>query len=143
MASFREQILARMQAALLAGSTGAGSNIFRDRETAITRAVSPAIVLMPQTEDAEEFGQAAQHLRFMVAVEIFVRGDPWSQLADPIAVAVQQIFMSDAPLAALVSRLRYRSATWNGEEADHTAGVLVASYEVHYLAKATDPSAAP
>ncbi len=132
-----------MQAALVAGSTGAGSNIFRDREVSLTRSVSPAIVLMPQTEDAEEFGQTVQQFRFMVAVEIFVRGDPWSQLADSVATAVQQILMNDAPLSALVSRLRYRTATWNGEEADRTAGVLAAVYEVHYLAKANDPAAAP
>lgn len=137
--SLREQILLRMQAALL-GNTGAGSNVFRARETSITRDICPAIVLMPNAESDEDFGMNVDRHELMIDVEIFIRGDPWDALADPVATDAHKVLMTDALLLALISRIRKISSGWEGEEADRTAGVLTMRYRVRYLTKASNIS---
>ena len=139
--SVREQILARM-AALLTGTTPAGANVFRSREVSITRAVSPAIVVMPDAEEDSAFSQLTDHHRLDVGVVIFTRGDPWDSLADPIALAAHQLICTDVTLRALaVGDIRKHSSLWNAEEADRTAGSLVMKYRITYLTQATDISA--
>jgi hypothetical protein len=142
VSSIREQILARMAVALT-GTTSAGANVFRSREVSITRAVTPAIVIMPEAEQDNILGTEVDEHRFDLNIEIFTRGDPWDNLADPVAVQAHQILMTDAPLAALIARIRKQQSTWLGEEADRTAGVLSMRYQIHYLTKASDIGAAP
>lgn len=142
MASLREQILARCQAALL-NATPAGANVFRSREISINRAVSPSIVVMPDGESSTRKGQFADQHALLVKICIFVRGDPWDQLADPLAVAAHQVLMSDAPLAALAVDVRKVGTDFEAEEADRTAGTLTARYAITYLSSARDIAAAP
>lgn len=137
--SIREQILVRMQAALF-GNTGAGANVFRSREISITRDICPAIVLMPEAESDGAFGEQVDRHDLMVSVEIFTRGDPWDSLADPVATDAHKSLMRDAPLQALITRMRKVSSAWEGEEADKTAGVLTMRYRIEYLSKSSDIS---
>lgn len=142
MTSLREQILARIAAALT-GTTPAGGNVFRSRETSIARGVSPAIVVMPDSEQDQRVGQATDRHELTIKVAIFVRGDPWDQLADAIATPAHQVLMADAPLAALVVDVRKNSTDFQAEEADRTAGTLSMYYQITYLTRAADISAAP
>jgi len=142
MSSIREQILERVFT-LLAGATPAGGNVFRSREVSITRAVTPSIVLMPQTDPVERMGQFTDHHRLEFSLEIFVRGDPWDQLADPVWVAAHALLMSDAILGTLVADIRHLGCEFEGQEADRTAGTLTASYQAIYLTNAADVSVGP
>jgi hypothetical protein len=137
--SIREQILARILVVLV-GNTAAGGNVFRSRETSITRDITPAIVVMPEAEDDDVFSANADTHELMINVEIFTRGDPWDLIADPVATVMHKLLMSDAPLAALVTRIRKTSSKWDGEEADKTAGVLSMKYRITYLTSASDIS---
>lgn len=140
MSSVREQILARMQAVLM-GNTGAVNNVFRSRETSITRDICPAVVLMPEAESDENFGgMNTDSHELVVAVEIFARGDPWDSLADPVATDAHRLLMNDAALKALITRMRKIASAWEGTEADLTAGVLTMRYRVQYQTKASDIS---
>ena len=88
-------------------------------------------------------GQATDRHELTVNVAIFVRGDPWDQLADAIATPAHQVLMTDAALAALVVDVRKVSSDFQAEEADRTAGTLSTHYHLTYLTKAADISAAP
>lgn len=139
MASLREQLLTRVQAALVAAAPLGGvqaSAIFRSREVSLTRATSPAIVVMPVNADFTRLATAVDRVQCEFALEIFVRGDPWDSLADPIDVAAHATLMADAPLAALISDLRRTGETFEAQEADRTAGTLTARYRATFLTQA-------
>jgi hypothetical protein len=134
-----EQILVRMLAVLL-NSTSAGTNVYRSLEVAITPDITPAIVIIPEEESDSVFSASADLHDYMVNVEISARGDPWDISANKVAGELHKVLMSDAQLAALVTRIRKTSSKWEGEEADKTAGVLSMKYRITYLTSANDIS---
>lgn len=140
MPTVREQILARL-VVLLSGATPAGSNVYRSRENAITRGLTPAIVVMPGEASASAQSQAMDRHEFTADLEVFVRGDPWDALADPVADAAHRLIRGDATLRALCGDVRFVSSSWEGQEADRTAGVLTQRYRFTYLAAADNLSA--
>jgi hypothetical protein len=139
MASLREQILDRIKVALAAAAPG-GATVFRSREVSITRAQAPAIVLMPKDNNLTRLSTGLDKNQFDLELEIFTRGDPWDQLADPIDLAAHTVLMGDAPLAALCSDVRRVAETFEAQEADRTSGTLSVRYRVTYLTQAGDIS---
>lgn len=142
MASIREQVLARIAAALL-NATPAGANVSRSREVSITRAQTPAIVVMPSSTELLRQAEQVDRHHFTVKVEVFTRGDPWDSLADSCDVAIHQVLMTDAPLRALAGDIRRISEEFDSQEADRTAGTLTLTYRLTWLARAADVTAAP
>lgn len=144
MATLREQILARIAAALL-NATPAGANVFRSREVSITKGLSPAIVVMPGNESHQSFGVSASKHELHVDISIFVRGDPWDQLADAVIEPAHRVVMSDAGLRSLVLDVRHVDvqSSFVSEEADRTAGTLTEPYLITYVTKPNDLSAQP
>jgi len=141
MSSVREQILARMAAVLAAAAPGSAT-VFRARETSITRAQTPAITVLFAGEADQPMSHDVDRHALRVNVAIFVRGDPWDQLADAVATPMHAALMSDAQLLGMVQRIRKTSSEPEAEEADRTAGTLSCIYELTYLTKAGDISAA-
>ena len=139
MASVREQILSRIKTVLATAAPG-GASVSRSREVSITRANAPAIVVMPHSNSINAQSTELDQNKFDLVLEIFVRGDPWDSLADPIDQAAHAVLMADAPLLALVSCIRRTSESFESQEADLTAGVLSVHYNVTYLSRATDIS---
>ena len=138
MSSIRNQVVTRIVAALI-GQTAAGNRVFRSREDAINLAESPCIVVTPDSEESEAFGGGnVDQNTFIVTIEISTRGDPWDADADLIAVPVHRTVMRDAELLALVTHIRSVSSTWQGKEADQTAGNLATKYRVRYLSPSDD-----
>lgn len=141
MASVREQILARIKAVLTAAAPG-GASVSRSREIAITRANAPSIVIMAHNNAINAQSTEWDHNQFDLVLEIFVRGDPWDLLADPIDQAAHTALLTDAPLLALVSSIRRSREAFESQEADLTAGVLSVSYRIDFLTRAADISRA-
>ena len=135
--SLREQLLAQLKV-LLTGATPAGASVFRDREVSITRAVEPAIVIMPNSNTMGRMATQVDRNALAVSLEIFVRGDPWTSLADPIDVAMHAAIMNDATLRTIVSDVRREGEEFEGIEADKTAGTLTVTYRFTYLTNASD-----
>lgn len=131
MISIREQIVARMAAAL-SGTLPNALPVYRSREQAFARGDLPAVVVKPADEETQAIAESLEISRFNAHVEIIVRGDVWDNLADPIIVAAHALLLGDAQLAALVSKLRRTSAKWEAHEADQTAGVLTQTYHLIY-----------
>ena len=140
--SLREQIMARCVVALT-GATGAGVHVSRSREISIVRAEAPAIVVMPAGEQDQRIGQGSDRHEFGVTLAIFVRGDPWDQLADAVAVDAHRVLCADSVLLGLAMDIRKISTDYESEEADRTAGTLAAHYRFTYLTRAGDIAIAP
>lgn len=141
MSSLREQILARIAAAL----TGAGvaASVFRARETSITRAQTPAITVLLSGETDTRMSAGVDKHVLRANLAIFVRGDPWDSAADAVALPMHQVLMADAQLAAMALDLRKVATEVEAEEADRTAGTMSCMYEITYLTRAGDIAAAP
>lgn len=112
----------------------------RSREISITRAQAPSVVIMPHNNSLNAQSTELDKNSFDMVLEIFVRGDPWDSLADPIDQAAHAVLMADAPLAAMVSTIRRTSEAFESQEADQTAGVLSVHYNIVFLTRATDIS---
>jgi hypothetical protein len=132
MSSVREQIVARMAAALATLVAPVAIPVYRSREIAFARGDAPALVVRPEDEETQVLSDLLEITHFNVHVEIIVRGDVWDSLADPIAIAAHSLLLSDTQLAALCSKIRRASAKWDAHEADQTAGVLSQMYHVIY-----------
>ncbi len=137
MSSIREQILSTI-VTVLNGATVAGSNIFRERETPISRDMVPAIVVTPEEETDRLINQLCNECTLMVSIGIYTRGDPADQIADPIATAMHTILMTNHSILALVIQVKKNSSKWEQHEADQTAGVLTMSYQFRYLHTVAD-----
>lgn len=138
--SVREQILARVTAALTSAAPG-GAQVFRARETSLARSLMPVITVLLAGETDTAMSHDVDRHQLRVTLAVFVRGDPWDQLVDAVATPMHSVVMSDAPLLALVQRVRKVSSEPEAEEADRTAGVLSCIYELTYLTRAGDISA--
>lgn len=142
MPALREQILARVAAALT-GATPAGANVFRSREVSITRQQTPALTVLFDGEATQRAGQATDRHEMTLLLAVFVRADPWDQVAANVDEYCHRVVMADAVLASLISDIRRTSAEPEAEEADRTAGTLSVRYRITYLTRAGDIALAP
>jgi hypothetical protein len=140
MATLREQILARLQV-LMQGVAGVVT-VERSRRVAVDRDQTPAILIRPDVDEVERYGQATDHHGFVAVVTVETRGDPWDAVADPIVQAVHVAVMRDAQLLALAD-VRLASREPEDTEADATAGQDALRYRFTYLARSDDLSARP
>lgn len=132
MSTIREQILSGVVTALV-NHTGAGNYVFRERNAPIEREVSPAIVVIPESEADNLYTDRINQSTLTINIEIYTRGDYPNQLADPIAIVAHNLIMADTNLRALCYQIKKAGSKWEAHEADQEAGVLTASYTFGYL----------
>jgi hypothetical protein len=137
ISSVVNQIMVAVVAALT-NATDAGSRVYRSRTVAISRGETPCIAVTPHREETTAFGQDVDKNVFDIEVEIFVRGDPFDELADPILAQVHRLLKNDPGVNALLTEIRKKDKDWDAQEADETAGVVVTTYQVRYLSSAND-----
>ena len=96
MTTKRESILAAIATALV-GTTGVSTRIYRSRVEPITRGESPAIVIEPISDSAQQ-NTALPTLDWslVVRVAVIVRGNIPDQLADPTVESLHTKMMADA-----------------------------------------------
>ena len=142
MTTLREQITAQTVAALT-GATPAGNNVFRSREVSITRGLTPAIVVMPESLVSTRMGATADRQELVLVLEILVRGDPWDAIADQVAEVAHRVMMKDQTIRIYALDVRRLGAEYEAQEADRTAGVLSARYQITYLTRPDDLASQP
>lgn len=155
--SLRELIIVGMVNALTAAQAQlGGATVSRSYRDLTPRAAAPLIVITPWQEEARPIQTSdiagTDDCTLLVDVEVHVRGDPYDQVIDPIAVAVHQVLEAWAmtltvtvggkALPVLYS-FRRDGATWESVAADKTAGVLTMRFRARYLADAGDISLLP
>jgi hypothetical protein len=132
MTTKRETILTAIRTALT-GTTGVSTRIYRSRVEPLTRQESPAIVVEPISDSAEQ-NTALPTLDWSltVRVAIIVRGDIPDQVADPIVQSAHAKIMADLSLGGYAIDVQPISVTFDLQEADQPAGVISMDYLVRY-----------
>ena len=137
MTSKREQILSAL-VTMLSGATTAGVNVFRSRVTAVTRDLTPAIIIRPEEDVPEKqfSGMVISHLT--VAIDVYTRGDVPDQLADPVIVAAHALIMGNPTINGLAALTVQAPSKWEMHEADQTAGLSTFLYHIRYTNQVFD-----
>lgn len=132
MATKRETILAAIRTALT-GTTGVSTRIYRSRVEPLARGESPAIVVEPVSDTAEQnTSLPTLDWSLTVRVAVIVRGDIPDQLADPIVESLHSKIMADLTLGGVAMDIRPVSVNFELVEADQPAGVISCDYLIRY-----------
>ncbi|MNF31444.1 hypothetical protein D3C84_122080 [compost metagenome] len=147
MPSIQERIVEKAKALILAGGTLAGDRVFRSRTEALTRGMTPAIVLRPDLETTERESHSVDRNQFELSVEILARedtttGDAWDQVADLVKVAVHAVLLAEDAFVE-VDRVQRFYIDWIEEDGDNTAGNCMVRYRFTYLCNTGDLTSGP
>ena len=134
----RERILRAITTAL-AGTTGVGTRIYRSRVTALARQESPAIVIEPISDTAEQ-NTALPRLDWSLTVRIavIVRGDEPDRLADATIESLHAKVMADLTLGGYAIDVQPQSVNFELIDADQPAGVISCDFLVRYRTLVAD-----
>ena len=132
MTTKRESILAAIATALV-GTTGVSTRIYRSRVEPITRGESPAIVIEPISDSAQQ-NTALPTLDWslVVRIAIIVRGNIPDQLADPTVESLHTKMMADLTLGGYAIDVQPQSVSFELVEADQPAGVIACDFLIRY-----------
>jgi hypothetical protein len=134
----REQIISAIVTAL-AGTTDVGNRIYRSRVEPFARAESPAIVVEPLNDTAQQnTSLPTLDWSLTVRVAIIVRGNVPDQLADPIVESAHAKLMADLTLGGYAIDVQPQNVTFELVEADQPAGVISLDYLVRYRTNVAD-----
>ena len=147
MPSIQERIVATAQALILAAGTSVADRVYRSRTEAITRDMTPAIVLRPSLETTERESISVDRSQFELTVEIIAREDTttgaaWDQVADLVKVAVHAVLMVEDAFAE-ADRVQRFYIDWIEDEGDNTAGNCMVRYRFTYLCNTADLTSGP
>ena len=132
MTTKRETILAAVRTALT-GTTGVSSRIYRSRVEPMARAESPAIVVEPISDTAEQnTSLPTLDWSLTVRVAVIVRGAIPDQQADPIVESLHSKLMADLTLGGYAIDIQPQSVSFEMVEADQPAGVISCDYLIRY-----------
>ena len=138
MTTKREQVLAAIRTALT-GTTGVGTRIYRSRVEPLARQESPAIVIEPVSDTAEQnTSLPTLDWSLVVRVAVIVRGMVPDQLADPIVADAHSKIMADLTLGGYAIDVQPQSVSFDLVEADQPAGVIALDYLVRYRTSVTN-----
>jgi hypothetical protein len=138
MTTKRERVL-RAIGTTLAGTTGVGTRIYRSRVEPLARQESPAIVIEPITDQAQQnTSLPTLDWSLTVRVAIIVRGNVPDQLADPIVESAHAKLMADLTLGGYAIDVQPQNVAFELMEADQPAGVISLDYLVRYRTNVAD-----
>ena len=130
--SKREQILAAIRTALT-GTTGVGARIYRSRVEPLARQESPAIIVEPLKDRAEQnTSLPTLDWSLLVRVAVIIRANVPDQAADPTVESLHAKIMADLTLGGLAIDIQPVQVEFQTVEADVPAGVVMCDYLVKY-----------
>jgi len=137
----REQILAAIRTALT-GTAQVSTRIYRSRVEPMARQESPAIVVEP-IEDVAQQNTSLPTLDWSLTVRIavVVRATIPDQAADPIVESLHSKLMADLTLGGLAMDIQPQRVEFQTVEADQPAGVVMCDYLVRYRSSVTNLAA--
>lgn len=138
MTTRREAILTAVRTALT-GTAGVSSRIYRSRVEPMARAESPAIVIEPINDTAQQnTSLPTLDWSLTVRVAVIVRGTIPDQVADPIVASLHSKLMADLTLGGIAMDIQPQSVTFEMLEADQPAGVISCDYLIRYRTTVTN-----
>jgi len=138
MTTRRESILTAVATALT-GTTGVSTRIYRSRVEPLSRGESPAIVIEPISDTAEQnTSLPTLDWSLTVRISVIVRGAIPDQLADPIVESLHSKLMADLTLGGVAIDIQPQSVNFEMVEADQPAGVISCDYLIRYRSSVTN-----
>jgi hypothetical protein len=138
MTTRRETILAAVRTALT-NTTGVSTRIYRSRVEPMARAESPAIVVEPVSDTAEQnTSLPTLDWSLTVRVAVIVRGAIPDQVADPIIESLHSKLMADLTLGGYAIDIQPQGVNFEMVEADQPAGVISCDYLIRYRTSVTN-----
>jgi len=138
MTTRRESIISNIVTAL-AGTTGVSTRIYRSRVEAFARGESPAIVVEPISDTAQEnTSLPTLDWSLTVRIAVIVRGTAPDQLADATIQSLHSKVMADLTLGGYSMDIQPQSVNWQLIEADQPAGVVMCDYLIRYRTSLTN-----
>lgn len=132
MTTRRESILSNIITALV-GTSGVGTRIYRSRVEPMARAESPAIIVEPVSDEAQQnTSLPTLDWSLTVRVAVIVRGAIPDQLADSIVESLHSKLMADLTLGGYSMDIQPVGVQFDMVEADQPAGVISCIYLVKY-----------
>jgi len=142
MTTRRESILARIET-VLAGTTGVSTRIYRSRVEPLARGESPAIVIEPVQDQAEQnTSLPTLDWSLTVRIAVIVRGAVPDQQADPIIESLHSKLMADLTLNGYAIDVQPQGVNFEMVEADQPAGVISCDYLIRYRTSVTNLASA-
>jgi hypothetical protein len=128
----REAILAAVRSALT-GTTGVGTRIYRNRAEPMARAESPAIVVEPVTDIADQ-NTSLPTLDWTLRIRVVVisRSLIADQAADPTIESLHAKLMADLTLGGLSIDVQPAQVSFDFVEADVPAAVISCEFDIRY-----------
>lgn len=138
MTTRRETILTAVRTALT-GTAQVSTRIYRSRVEPMARAESPAIVIEPVNDTAEQnTSLPTLDWSLTVRISVIVRGAIPDQLADPIVESLHSKLMADLTLGGVAIDIQPQSVNFEMVEADQPAGVISCDYLIRYRSSVTN-----
>jgi hypothetical protein len=138
MTTKRESILADI-ASSLAGTVQVGTRIYRSRVVPLSRGESPAIVVEPVSDTAEQnTSLPTLDWSLTVRVSVICRGAVPDQQADPIVEDMHSKIVADLTLGGYAIDVQPESVSFEILDSDQPAGVISCTYVVRYRTSVAD-----
>ena len=132
MTTKREAILDQIKTTL-AGTTGVSTRIYRSRVVPLSRGESPALVIEPVSDTAEQ-NLSLPKLDWSLTVRIsaIVRGDVPDEVADPTIESIHSKMTADLTLNGTCIDVQPQSVSFEMVDADQPAGVIGYTFLIRY-----------
>jgi len=138
MTTRREDILAEI-ATTLAGTSGVSTRIYRSRVEPLTRGESPALVIEPISDTAQQnTSLPTLDWSLTVRISVIVRGAIPDQAADATVQSLHSKLMADLTLDGNAYDIQPVGVSFDLVEADQPAGVISCDYLVRYRTALAD-----
>jgi hypothetical protein len=132
MSTVIAQILDQLDVVLKA-NVPAGTQVYRDRVDAESRAEEPCVNVLVRDDESEPESDDFDLHQATIEIRIDVRDDVPTPVAETIHGAVHGPIVTDAVLRGLAPGIRIVASSYEREEADLTSLIKVCSYRFKYL----------
>jgi hypothetical protein len=143
--SIREQILQAVMGLLLPVAAAEGALLLRSPTTGIPREQSPALLVFPESDAITQRPNDRVERQLVVRVVALARetgGEAPETIADRLLVAAHAALLNgvnnNANLGGLCLGIKELDCEWDVEDADATAALIPARYQITYRTLAHD-----
>jgi hypothetical protein len=139
--SIREQILQAVAGLLLPVAQSQGATFNRSPTTGISREQSPALLVFPESDAITQRSNDRVERQLVVRVVALARetsGEVPEAIADHLLVAAHAALFANTNLGGLALGIKELDCEWDVEDADATAALIPARYQITYRTLAHD-----
>ena len=138
MTTKRENILATIKSTL-ANTTGVGTRIYRSRVEPLSRGESPAIVIEPISDDADQnTSMPTLDWTLRIRVSVIERASIPDKEADDTIESLHSKIMSDLTVGGYAIDVQPVRTEFEFIEADQPLGIISNEFEIRYRTQVTD-----